>query len=122
MTIDTFTLQAELAQFTGTEQYYVNAYYREMNYTDGIKYLATTVSAYWLLDIIGTECFPRQKSGEWDSFVAIHLVVEACAMTIHVQDGNHNSYVQKNIPLTDFPTGECVLWLIDGVLLLPSEY
>ena len=122
MTIDTFTLQAELAQFTGTEQYYVNALYREMNYTDGIKHLVTTVSAYWLLDIIGTECFPRQKSGEWDSFVAIHLVVEACAMKIRIQDGNYNPYEQKNIPHTDFPTGEWVIWLIDGVLLLPSEY
>ena len=122
MTIDTSTLQAELAQFTGTEHYYCNAYYREMNYTDGIKHLVTTVSAYWLLDIIGTECFPRQKSGEWDSFVAIHLVVEACSMTIRIQDGNYNPYGQKNIPHTDFPGGEWVLWLIDGVLLLPSEY
>ena len=54
--------------------------------------------------------------------MAIHLVVEACAMTIRVQDGNHNLYLQKNIPLTDFPSGEWVLWLVDGVLLLPSEY
>ena len=122
MTIDTSTLQAELAQFTGTEHYYCNAYYREMNYTDGIKHLVTTVSAYWLLDIIGTEFFPKQKSGEWEDFVDIHLMVEACAMTIRIQDGNYNPYEQKNIPHTDFPGGEWVLWLIDGVLLLPSEY
>ena len=46
MTQDTSKLQAELTQFTGTEHYYCNAYYREMNYTEGIKHLATTVSAY----------------------------------------------------------------------------
>ncbi len=122
MTIDPTKLQAELAQFTGTEHYYCNALYQEMQYTDGIKYLATTVSCYWLLDIIGTEFYPRQKSGEWDQFVAIKLVVEAYAMTIHVQDGNDHDYLHKNIPFTDFPPGEWGLWLVDGVLLLPSEY
>ena len=122
MTLDTSKLKAELAQFTGTEHYYCNALYREMNYTDGVKYLAATVGSYWLLDIIGTELFPKQKSGEWDSFITINLLVEACSMKISIQDGNHNHYLHKNIKFTDFPTGEWVLWLIDGVLLLPSEY
>ncbi len=114
--------KAELAQFTGTEYYYCNALYPHMNYTDGVKYLTATVGSYWLLDIIGTEFFPRQQSGEWDSFVAIKLTVEGGSMKISVQDGNHNDYLHKNIPYTDFPDGEWALWLVDGVLLLPSEY
>jgi hypothetical protein len=114
--------KAELEQFTGTAHYYFNPLYQHMNYTDGVKYLATTVGAYWLLDIIGTEFFPKQKSGEWDGFVVIKLVVEECSMKISVQDGNHHDYLHKNIPFTDFPTGEWALWLVDGVLLLPSEY
>ena len=114
--------KAELGQFTGTEHYYFNPLYQEMNYTDGIKYLAATVSAYRLLDMIGTEFFPKQKSGEWDSFVVIKLAVAERSMLISVQDGNHNDYLHKNIPFTDFPEGEWALWLIDGILLLPSEY
>ena len=114
--------KAELGQFTGTEHYYCNPLYQAMNYTDGVKYLATTVGAYWLLDIIGTEFFLKQKSGEWDGFVVIKLTVAMNAMVIQVQDGDHNDYLHKNIPFTDFPEGEWALWLVEGVLLLPSEY
>jgi hypothetical protein len=114
--------KAELGQFTGTGQYYFNPLYQEMNYTDGVNYLVATVSAYWLLDIIGAEFFPKQKSGQWDSFVVIKLAVEGRSMMISVQDGNHHEYLQKNIQFTDFPEGEWALWLVDGVLLLPSEY
>lgn len=39
---------ADLAQFTGTARYYrLN---RKCLITDGAKYLADTVEAYWLLD------------------------------------------------------------------------
>ncbi len=114
--------KAGLEQFTGTEHYYFNPLYQDMHYTDGVKYLAGKACAYWLLDMIGAEFFPKQKSGDWDSFVVIKLVVEASSMAISVQDGNHNEYRHKTIPFTDFPEGEWALWLIDGVLLLPSEY
>ena len=114
--------KAELGQFTGTEHYYFNPLYLEMHYTDGVKYLAETAGAYWVLDIIGTEFFPKQQSGEWDSFVVIKLTIAMNAMVIQVQDGNHNDYLHKNIPFTDFPEGEWALWLVDGILLLPSEY
>jgi len=114
--------KAELAHFTGTEHYYFNPLYKQMRYTDGVRYLASTVGAYWLLDIIGTEFCPRQTSGEWDSFVAIKLTVAMQSMMISIQDGNHNEYLHKHISFTDFPEGEWSLWLVDGVLLLPSEY
>ena len=91
--------KAELGQFTGTEHYYFNPLYQEMNYTDGVNYLVATVSAYWLLDIIGTEFFPQQKSGQWDSFVVIKLAVEVRSMMISVQDGNHHEYLQKTSSL-----------------------
>ena len=44
------------------------------------------------------------------------------AMVIQAQDRDHNDYLHKNIPFTDFPEGEWALWLVDGILLLPSEY
>jgi hypothetical protein len=54
--------------------------------------------------------------------VVIKLTIAMNAMVIQVQDGNHNDYLRKNIPFTDFPEGEWALWLVDGILLLPSEY
>jgi len=114
--------KAELRQFTGTEHYYFNPLYQDMLYTDGVNYLVSTVSAYRLLDVIGTEFFPKQHSGQWDSFVVITLAVEQRAMKISIQDGNDNDYLHKNILFTDFPDGNWVLWLVNGVLLLPSEY
>src|SRR5665811_2038189 len=56
--------KAELGQFTGTGHYYFNPLYQEMNYTDGVNYLVATVSAYWLLDIIGTEFFAYANETE----------------------------------------------------------
>ncbi len=44
--------QAELAQFTGTEQYYKHL--GGLVYTDGVKYLAEKAGSYWLLDIIAS--------------------------------------------------------------------
>lgn len=115
-------LKHELAQFTGSEQVFFNPLYREMKYTEGVKYLATTAGAYWLLDIIGTEYFPKQKSKEFDYFVSIKFEVEGSLGVITVGDGNNNVYLRRVIEFTDFPEGAWDFWLIDSVLLLPSEY
>ena len=114
--------QQELEQFTGTEHYYFNPQYEKMQYTDGVKYFAEKAHAYWLLDIIGTEFFPKQEAGTWDYFIAIKLHVEKQAMTITVTDGNEKTYEVRTIDFTDFPAGDWQLWLVDGILILPSEY
>ena len=44
--------KSDLAQFTGTEQWYRHAINRAVLYTDGAKYVADTAGAYWLLDEI----------------------------------------------------------------------
>lgn len=116
------SLKTELAQFTGTEQYYFNPLYPDLRYTDGTKYLAEKAGAYWLLDIIGTEYFPKQAEGVWDTMVVIKMAVANDQMQITVTDGDYNIYTERLIEFTDFPEGEWALWLVDGVLILPSEY
>ena len=44
--------KADLIQFTGSEHWYRHAMVRDILYTDGVKYVAETGGAYWLLDEI----------------------------------------------------------------------
>lgn len=120
--IDSTKLKTELEQFIGTEQYYYNPLYPVMRYTDGVKCLAEQAQAYWLLDIIGTEFHPKQVTGDYPSFLVIKLIVKDSKANIVLEDGDYNPIIDKEIDFTDFPEGTWVLWLIDGVLILPSEY
>jgi hypothetical protein len=50
---DTKTLtKSDLAQFTGTENWYRHGMVRDVLYTDGVRYVAQTAGAYWLIDEI----------------------------------------------------------------------
>jgi hypothetical protein len=44
--------KTDLAQFTGTENWYRHALVRKVLYTDGVQYVAEHGGAYWLLDEI----------------------------------------------------------------------
>ncbi len=51
MSIMTKTLNtADLAQFTGSENWYRHAINHAVLFTDGAKYVADQAGAYWLLD------------------------------------------------------------------------
>ena len=41
-----------LAQFTGSERFYRHAMVHNVIYAEGVKYVADTVGAYWLIDEI----------------------------------------------------------------------
>jgi hypothetical protein len=42
--------KADLMQFTGSEHWYRHAMVRDVLYTDGVKHVAETAGAYWLID------------------------------------------------------------------------
>ncbi len=122
MTTDTITLQQELEQFIGTEQYHFNPLYRWMNYTDGVKYFATNAGggAYWLLDIIGTEF---RSLARFNPFLVIELRVdenESCDLV--VTDGDDHELYTRRISFTDCPQGTWRFFLQSDVLMIPSEY
>lgn len=114
-------LKAELAQFTGTEQYYYNPLFRKFRYTDGIKYLAENAGCYWLLDFIFSNqhlCVLKEQPFQvWKI-----KVNEDDSAKILVEDGNDNVLKSFSLEFTDFPMKEFSVWLIDTVLILPSEY
>ena len=107
--------KADLAQFIGTTQYFKH-WLPGLVYTDGVKYLAETGGAYWLINAIAS--YRRQEQFQvWTLTVA-----DRSAVLTMVEDTGQPEIVRQEIEYTDFPLDEITLYLIDGVLLLTSEY
>jgi hypothetical protein len=113
--------QTTLAQFTGTERWYRHWAAPKITYTDGVKYVAETAGAFWLLDeIVFAQRISKISSEE---FQVWKLAVSSNAVAILTcEDGNDNEVYRQLIPYTDFPEPEIALWLTNNVILLPSEY
>ena len=112
-------LASNLHQFTGTENWYMHPFNRNMTYTDGVKYFAEVAGAYWFIDIVATEVFPLQKL---EPFITLTLTVNDNKAVIEATDGNEHKLWHKPIPFTDCPSGEWKFYFIDHILLLHSEY
>jgi hypothetical protein len=110
-----------LAQFTGTERYYrLN---RKCLLTDGTKYLADTAGAFWLMDAAASYLL---ELGTDDWFVLVRLNVKNYSAELTLEDGNGGIRARQQIPYTDFPAAQQVLyacWDVEHwVIMLPSEY
>jgi hypothetical protein len=106
---------------TGTE-----AYHRFSSFpgfpvaTDGVIALAEAAGCFWLLDVIGSYQTNRRLDPE---FQVWRLDVNRKRQSGIVRGYNDTDLIiTQDIPFTDFPLGEVKLFLIDGVILLPSEY
>ena len=109
-------LKSNLSQFTGTEQWWKHSL-SDMTYTDGVRYFAKEAGCYWFLDIVGTEVMPQGHE-----FAVVKLASKEGKATIVIEDGNGNATWKKQIEFTDCPEGNWSFYLIDTVMLLPSEY
>ena len=110
-----------LSQFTGAEHYFRIS--RKCVITDGTKYLADEAGAYWVLDAAASYLL---ELGGADWFVLVRLVTDKHQAVLTLEDGNGSVRPSQQIPYTDFPLSEQVLYAVwDGnhwVLMLPSEY
>lgn len=120
----------DLAQFIGSENFYR---WLGIIYTDGVKYVADSAGAYWLIDAIASHQSNRkikanqslQKFQVWKLEKAL---VEDWLLTC--SDGNSDeSVIVQRIEFSDFPLPEIKFYLEEGwvngqmkrVLMLPSE-
>lgn len=114
---------ADLAQFTGTSQYYQHSL--GIRYTDGIKYLAENGQAYWLLDAIAAwQADPRIRDDsqlQEIQFWKLTVNPDQSATLVCERDQNDVAVTQK-IPFTDFGLASVTIYCQQGVMLLPSEY
>ena len=120
MTTETLT-KAELAQFTGSENWYRHALVRDILFTDGAKHVADAGGAYWLLDEIALAQRYKKKVAAQE-FQVWTLKVKDAKATLTCEDGNGNAVYAKRIEFTDFPLNEISLYFSDNTILLPSEY
>ncbi len=90
------TLSAtDLAQFTGTEQWYRHSINRTVLYTDGVRHVAEHGQAYWLLDEIAL-IQPYDKSIAAEEFQVWKLEVQPDkTATLACDDGNGHVVFSK---------------------------
>jgi hypothetical protein len=119
-------LKADLAHFTGTEQWFRCFLNRKVTYTEGVKYFAEKAGAYWLLDILATE-LPGLVKKHGMIFVSAESDGSQ-ANLVAVRDKGEPPLWHRHVDFTDLPAGEWPLWMGEGgpggtmVIMLPSEY
>lgn len=115
--------QADLMQFTGTENWYQHGLVKKVSYTDGVKYLAEMAGAYWLIDEIAL-CQIYENAVKAEEFQAWTLLIdeETSSAQLKCTDGNERVLFSKHITFTDFPLQKVQLYFTNNVLLLTSEY
>ena len=90
-------------------------------YSDGIKELAEACQSFWLIDLIISHQSKKdinlQRFQVWEL-----LKVRDSCFDIMATDGNKRFIVSQQIPYSDFPYDEAIVWLVDGTLMLPCEY
>jgi hypothetical protein len=122
MTKQTKLTQADLDQFTGSEQWYRHGINRNVLFTDGAKYLADQAGAYWLLDEIAI-IQPHDPRVAAEEFQVWKLAVRPDrTATLTCDDGNGNIVFTKEIEFTDFLLDEVRLYFSNNTIYLPSEH
>ena len=128
------TLRTELAQFTGSTQWFRHAFNRAVIYTEGVQYLAEEGKAYWLIDAIASHIGSHefQQAADLDARIDLihfwNLAVKPdyTATLEAIADSGEQPFLQQQIEFTDFPLEEIDIWAKNDAgqwtLLLPSEY
>jgi hypothetical protein len=120
--------EADLRQFTGSEQWYRHGLVPKVMFTDGAKHVADEGGAYWLLDEIAlAQKFDKKVAAE--EFQVWTLLRDDAALgktgngaTLTCDDGNDNVVSRKHIEFTDFPLPQIKLYCTGNTIMLPSEY
>lgn len=112
----------DLAQFTGSENWYRHGINPNVLFTDGAKYVAEAGGAYWLLDAI-TICQRYEKTVAAEPFQVWKLAVRPDrTASLTCEDGNDNIVYTQLIEFSDFALDEITLWFANNVIYLPSEH
>lgn len=116
-------IQAELVQFSGTENYY--RHWLGFLYTDGVKWLCDNARCYWLIDTIMAyqrdPLVTKDPALQEHQFWRLHVNPDRSA-TLYCDRDTGNTAFSHKVELTDFPLDEVDLWMEGGVLILPGEH
>ena len=113
---------AILAQFTGSETFYRFGLRGDVLITEGVKYLADTAGAYWLLDSISIVNVYEIKVRAEEFQLWILTVGDTSSGELICDDGNGNIVYKQELDYTYFPAPGIRLYFCNGTILLPREY
>jgi hypothetical protein len=116
-------LEATLARFSGTERIYRQAFAGNViQYTDGVRYLAETAQAYWLIDVLHSH--QRRAVRLCDGFQLWQLQVndDRSAIIECRADTGQPAAIRQRIEYTDFPLKQIRLYVVGHTIMLPGEY
>lgn len=110
-----------LVQFIGTEHYY-KSIVPTLVYTDGIKYLAGKLGAYWLIDLAASYNTLKFRSKYRFQVWTIEVNKEDKSCIVYCREDTEDPrIVEQKIPYTDFPM-DFEFFVVDGVMMLKTEY
>ena len=118
-------LYEALAGNIGTQCYYILPHAARLKYTDGVKEMASLLGAYWLIELIGIHLdgiYAQYPHLRGFAIVRVKSYRNAGVVDILSDNGDENKEISYPLEYTDFPEGEFEMYLINGVLLLKSEY
>jgi hypothetical protein len=122
-TMNSEELKVHLQQFNGTENYYEHRTLgsNKILLTDGCQFLREIAKCYWLFDVIAS--YQRKLKREEFQTWTLKKMKKSIGWKITATDGNDKRVVTQTILYSDFTMQEGItLFLIDGVVMLPSEY
>lgn len=123
---DAETIRAALEQHIGSDTRYRHIF--GTVFTPGAKDLAERCGAYWLLDKIGAcQGMPKLRTQRFQVWrLDVRPPVPSAGLahwaTLTVEDGNDRKLHSERIDYTDFPLPSIAVWVVDGTIMLPSEY
>jgi len=113
--------KANLAYFTGSEQWYRHGLARNVLYTEGAQFVAEHGEAYWLIDEIAFgQAEPAVAAVEFQVWRLAVNPDQTAILTC--DDGNNRVVFTKQIEYTDFPLTEIRFYFTNSTILLPNEY
>ena len=119
-------IREALAQHVCTEQHWLLLpECTDFKYTDGVKNMAEICEAYWLITaIFSWQQDDRLKNEPFQVWMLrFNDKTEGNDAVLFCEDGNDNDLIRQEMEYTDFPLPEGIMLFLDnGVLLLPSEY
>lgn len=114
-------LEANLREFSGSQQFYRHGLMRAVIHTEGVQYLAESAGAHWLIDAIVSHQLDAKVARQ--EFQVWRLQRnDDDTWTLSCTDGNEVGVCVQQIGWSDFPLPSIELWFTNSTLLLPSEY
>ena len=110
-----------ISQAHGTHAYHKFSSFKHYPVvTDGVIAVAEAAECFWLLDIIGSNQTDKRLDPHFQVW-KVDVNHEDCSATVSGYNDT-TLIIEQIIPFTDFPLDELKLFLMDGVILLPSEH